>query len=118
MTEYGTELSLDVVVPFTLNDNGSTLLSSIGPVNSWEKWDITTLHTECNSTNDVILKVYRGSLGTPVAGSYSGNLDTNNTAITLMPGDTLIFSYTDGDAAAQGSITIRGTRWLKGRLAY
>jgi hypothetical protein len=113
-----TELQLDRVYTTILDNDGNATIAEVGPVTSWERWKIDTIHTESGSAKDVTLKVYRHNEASPIAGTYSGNMDTDNTVIELMPAETLMFKYVDGTPGAHALITLHGTRVLRGKLAY
>jgi hypothetical protein len=113
-----TELQLDRVYTTILDANGDATISGVGPVTSWERWEINTIHTESGSDKDVTLKVYRNDATNAIAGTYSGNMDTDNTEIELMPAQTLAFKYSGGTPGAHCIITLHGLRVLRGKLAY
>lgn len=113
-----TELQLMRVYTVTLDKDGAGSISNVGPDTSWERWNIDTIHTDSDSSKDVTLEVYRANGGSPVAGSYSGNMDTDNTKLQLMPSERLRFEYSSGTAGAHCYITLHGTRVLRGKLAY
>jgi hypothetical protein len=113
-----TELQLDRVYTTILDSDGNATITGVGPTTSWERWKLDTIHTESVSDRDVMLKVYRHNEASPIAGTYSGNMDTDNTVIELMPSETLTFKYSGGTPGAHCIITLHGTRILRGKLAY
>ena len=116
---YGTTLELFESHTVTLDSNGNGVIERIGPVLQWEKWDVQMIQTSSTSVKQCQLIVSRGDRGSAmIAGTYSGNQDTNDTNMTLMPGNTLTFTYSGGDAGAICIITIAGDRLLKGKVAY
>lgn len=129
---YGTSLALDVarvsVTPRSTytNDVGDLVgvhwISNVGPPLSWERWTITSIHTESNSDSESQLWVYRR--GRPVQGSYSGNFDTSDTRVELQPGEELSFKWEnvtyDPQVPTQyyAEIVLIGERLLRGKLLY
>lgn len=130
--EYRTDLALDASflsfrpIETYLNETdilvGIHWIRSIGPVLSWEKWQITVIHTESNSNEESKLWVYRK--GRPIQGTYSGNFDSSDTNITLYPGESLDFkwenvSYDELNPRKYSTqIVLDGRRMLQGKLLY
>lgn len=116
MVGYGTELQLSESRTITLRSDGTGEIFDFGPFTQFEKWVINVMQTVCNSASETELIVYRRNHA--IAGTYSGNFDTNDSRIVLHPGERLSFRYSNGSAGSIATVTLDGERWLRGRLAY
>jgi len=84
----------------------------LGPLRAWERWHITILSVVNTSTVKVPeARVYQGSIAPSnlVNGTYAGNRDSDPACdIWLETGEVLIAEWTNGDAGAAGTFTVRG----------
>lgn len=115
---YRTLLQLFETRSVTLDADGVGWVRGLGPFTQFERWKIHSMQTVCNSDAETELIVYRGNTNSAIAGSYSGNFDSNDTQFSLMPGESLSFKWSKGTPGAVASITLDGDRTLRGKLAY
>ena len=116
---YGTTLELFESYNVTLDAYGNGTIAYIGPVMTMERWQIQVVQTTCTSGKQTKMLMTRGDRANAIIdGTYSGNQDTSPVSMTLITGQSLTFIYSGGDAGAIGTVTLQGSRELKGRLAY
>lgn len=94
-----------------------------GPESAWESWDVTRITVLNDSDTDVwspMATIYRNYAGpgAQLAGTYSGDRDTNNDQIPLQAGEQLVIVWTQIDPASNSQVVIEGRKHLRGALIY
>lgn len=119
MTGPVTEFDLSEEYHVILDANGEGWIESVGPAQYGETWRIVS--TQCavdNSSAESRLRIYRNGTSRLVEGTYSGNQDNSNTLFDLRSGEKLYYYFSGGDAGADASITLSGSRTVKGNRGY
>lgn len=116
MSRVETEYDLDISFSVNLDANGTGWIQGVGPAQQRERWQIRSIQTfVANATKESRLFIFGDSLDKMLAGTYSGNLDTNDTVFELASGRQLNFKYQDGEPFATATITITGSRYVRTR---
>lgn len=110
------ELRLQESRSTTLDSNGTAVITSVGPVVYGETWKIERISV--NTTSRCKFTVHRGDPTSPttqIDGTVRGDLDTSETSISLLNGESIAFKWANGAAGAIGTVVIEGTRTIRGR---
>lgn len=100
----------------TLDGGGGATVVGVGPVVYGESWRVERISV--NTTSRCKFTVHRGNDTSPqyqIDGTVRGDLDTSETSLPLMTGETISFKWDGGTAGASGTVRIEGTRTVKGR---
>jgi hypothetical protein len=91
---------------------------TLGPVNQFQVWYVTNEGTTVSSNvNEPTFRYYRSnglSAGAFVAGSNQGSADSDDSPVTLYPGQKLTGLWSGGDPGATATFTLQGTMTLRG----
>lgn len=99
----------------TLDAAGVGWIQGVGPQQQREHWEVTSIQTTVeNAVKESRLYVFLDSVDRMIQGTYSGNLDTSDSKITLAAGQKLYFKYDQGEPFANARITIDGIRFVRG----
>lgn len=110
------ELPLSDSRSVILDANGEATVIGVGPVRFEESWVITLFSVSTSSR--CTFTVHRGNDPTAqyqIDGTAKGDLDTSDTNIALLAGQTISFKWSDGTPGATGSVRFEGTIKLRGR---
>ena len=92
-------------------DASGTARISIGPLRSFERWEIAST-TVANTGTALVptVRVYRGGEAPSrlIDGSYTGTLDTSDTAYTLLSGEKVLAVFTGASIGTQCTLTVEG----------
>jgi hypothetical protein len=94
-----------------------------GPEAAFESWEVTRVtvlndsDTDAWSPTATLYRNYAGP-GSQLAGTYSGDRDTNSDLIELRELETLVIVWTQIDPASISQVVIEGKRHLKGAKVY
>lgn len=100
----------------TLDSNGAAVVIGVGPVVYGETWKVERISV--STTSRCKFTVHRGDPTSPttqIDGTVRGDLDTSETNITLLNGESIAFKWSNGAAGAVGTVVIEGTRTVRGR---
>lgn len=83
----------------------------IGPRRAFERWHIK--HVSVQSTSSTLvpeLREYRGDVAESrlIGSSRSGNLDSGAADIDLVPGEDLVYRWTNCDVGSTCTVTLEG----------
>lgn len=95
----------------TLDGSGNAVALGVGPVRYGESWVVTRFSV--NSSSKCRLTVHRGfgvDPSTQIDGTDRGDLDTSETNVTLMTGDSLSFKWSKGTAGTTSVVRIEGVK--------
>lgn len=102
---------LQEFVQATADANGRAV-GTTGPERYGERWSVTLINTNTNSSTESELKVYRGveSNSARVLGTYSGNSDTagGGKPIDVPSGDKLVFVWSGASPGAICTARLEG----------
>jgi hypothetical protein len=95
----------------------------LGPTAAGESWTIERLTVLNDSDIDVwnpVATVYRNYVGpgSQIAGTFSGNRDTDTDNIPLRELECVFIVWTGIDPASNSQVVIEGTRTLRGAAIY
>jgi hypothetical protein len=108
------ELPLAEQYSAVISAAGEALISNVGPVRAFERWEISSTQTFSDSVAQTRLEVYdRSGLSRLVEGTYSGNLDTSNTVFKVGQGEALYYKWSKGTPGALVRLTINGSKFTK-----
>lgn len=94
----------------TANGTGRAVAEA-GPKRAGDRWEITLINTNTNSTAQAELRVYRGveSESARLFGTFSANSDTaSGSTITVGSGDKLVFVWSGADIGSICTARIEG----------
>lgn len=100
----------------TLDVNGLATVTAVGPVVYGESWTVERISV--STTARCKFTVYRGNATEPqyqIDGTVRGDLDTSDTNIPMMAGETISFKWENGLAGSAGTVRIEGKRIVRGR---
>jgi hypothetical protein len=92
-------------------DANGRAVATAGPDRFGDRWDISLMNTNTNSTSQTELRVYRGveSESARILGTYAANSDTaSGSTITVMSGDKLVFVWSNADPGSICTVRIEG----------
>lgn len=110
-----TEFPLSQQATAVFDANGLATIDAVGPSTPFERWEVTSTNTSTTSVAQTKLEIHDNSARSRlVEGSYSGNLDTSNTVFKVPANSGLYYRWTGGDPGAIATITLDGSRFVKG----
>jgi hypothetical protein len=85
---------------------------SLGPLRSFEVWNV--ISTTVANTGTALVptaKLYRGGEAPSrlIDGTYTGTLDTTDTAYSLRSGEKVVAVFTGASVGTQCTVTVEGT---------
>lgn len=93
-------------------DATGTARVSLGPLRSFETWNIAST-TVANTGTALVptVKLYRGAEAPSrlIDGTFTGTLDTTDIAYKLRSGDKVVAVFTGASVGTQCTVTVEGT---------
>lgn len=92
-------------------DANGTASVALSPSRAFEAWHVTSVSIQSNSSDlTPELREYKNSVSdtTLTGSSRSGDLDSGNSNLDIMPGESLIYVWTNCDVGARCSVIIQG----------
>lgn len=125
MADTTLELSMSTSVTLDASGNGDI---RIGPNSPFERWEVTVTNVGVQpvppATSVVrvakcdILRGYSADSRNRIDGTYDGTLDTSTVSYTVYSGQVITVTFRGGDVGAVATVTLAGSRIVKGRRAY
>lgn len=93
-------------------DANGTARVSLGPLRSFEVWDVISTTVSNTGTAKVpTVRLYRGGEAPSrlIDGTYTGTLDTTDTRYKLRSGEKVLAVFTNASVGTQCTVTVEGT---------
>jgi hypothetical protein len=113
-----TEYRLDVSYTVTIASNGVGVITSVGPPQPTERWQITS--TSVSATGQCAFTSYRGNepnVNNQIDFTRQGIGDTSDSVISVAPQEKISFQFS-GTPGIICTVVLSGSRHVKGRRAY